>query len=182
MRQTFAWALLLAPVFTMAGNWITASNGCKLWNDEPQANESVQWSGACVAGKASGPGRAEWLLNGKVAEWYEGDYRAGKMDGKGTLQYKDGNRYQGDMRKNRMYGEGSFTFADGVRYTGTIANDAWTGFGTLSLPRGHDNIALFEGKGRWVNDRYEVSGCWEDDDLIVATRDGANCGKGKQRR
>jgi hypothetical protein len=45
-------------------NWITTDKGCKVWNPNPQPNESVTWSGECINGKAHGNGILIWYKNG----------------------------------------------------------------------------------------------------------------------
>ena len=49
--------------------------GCKVWNPNPQPNETFTWSGTCKEGYLSGPGIFEWLVDGKVAERFEGVMR-----------------------------------------------------------------------------------------------------------
>ena len=50
-----------------APGWITATNQkCKIWNPEPQSNESVTWSGPCKDGLASGKGILHWTEDGKT--------------------------------------------------------------------------------------------------------------------
>lgn len=44
-------------------NWIITDKGCKVWNPNPQPNESVTWSGECVDGKANGNGILTWYKN-----------------------------------------------------------------------------------------------------------------------
>jgi hypothetical protein len=76
--------------------WITASNmPCKIWNPEPQANESVTWSGACKDGYASGKGVLKWTLNGKPDIVFEGVYQNGKRNGPGVIITPEGERLQG---------------------------------------------------------------------------------------
>jgi hypothetical protein len=45
-------------------NWITTDKRCKVWNPNPQPNESVTWSGECINGKAHGNGILIWYKNG----------------------------------------------------------------------------------------------------------------------
>ena len=35
---------------------------------------------------------------------YEGDFKDGKRDGKGTLKYADGSSYEGEFKSNEMSG------------------------------------------------------------------------------
>jgi hypothetical protein len=76
--------------------WITAKNrACKIWNPEPQPNESVTWSGGCKNGFASGKGILKWTENGKPDAEFEGVYANGKRNGPGVLITPDGKRIDG---------------------------------------------------------------------------------------
>jgi hypothetical protein len=76
--------------------WITATNKpCKIWNPEPQAHESVTWSGGCKDGYASGKGVLRWTENGKPDAEFDGIYAAGKRNGPGVLITPDGQRQEG---------------------------------------------------------------------------------------
>jgi hypothetical protein len=77
--------------------WITATNQpCKIWNPEPQPNESVTWSGGCTDGFASGKGVLRWTEGGKPDAVFEGEYANGKRNGPGVLTLPDGRREAGN--------------------------------------------------------------------------------------
>ena len=77
-------------------DWITATNQpCKIWNPNPQPNESVTWSGECKDGYASGQGLLRWTVNGRLDAEYEGRYANGKRNGHGVLVLQDGRRIEG---------------------------------------------------------------------------------------
>jgi hypothetical protein len=99
-------AIAIAVIFVMSGavaqpqrprpDWITATNQrCKLWNPEPQADESVTWSGDCKDGFANGNGVLKWTENGKPDVEFDGEYRNGKRNGRGVLITPDGDRVEG---------------------------------------------------------------------------------------
>jgi hypothetical protein len=76
--------------------WITATNKpCKIWNPQPQRNESVTWSGACTDGFASGKGVLAWTENGQPDVKFDGEYENGKRNGPGVMITPDGKRTQG---------------------------------------------------------------------------------------
>lgn len=53
------------PVNASVPDWITDNKtGCKVWNSNPQPNESIEWSGECVDGLADGYGILQWKQNG----------------------------------------------------------------------------------------------------------------------
>lgn len=56
---------LFTGVANAEGNWITDQNGCKHWNSNPQAGETITWSGECKDGYASGQGTMQWYTSGK---------------------------------------------------------------------------------------------------------------------
>ena len=80
-----------------APTWITASNQpCKIWNPEPQPNESVTWSGSCTDGLASGKGVLKWTEDGKSDVEFDGEYAKGKRNGPGVMITPDGKRVTGE--------------------------------------------------------------------------------------
>jgi hypothetical protein len=77
--------------------WITATNQpCRIWNPEPQPDESVTWSGPCKDGLASGKGILRWTENGKPDAVFDGEYAGGKRNGAGVLITPDGKRIVGE--------------------------------------------------------------------------------------
>ena len=83
--------------------WIIASNQpCMIWNPEPQADESVTWSGDCKDGYASGKGVLRWTENGKPDVVYNGEYAKGKRNGHGVLTTPDGERVEGDWFEDHL--------------------------------------------------------------------------------
>lgn len=129
-------ALVLMTMLTLAASqaagqapsssppgWIAdPRTGCKVWNAGPLPGESVSWSGGCVAGLATGTGTLQWFKDGKPAGRYDGQYRAGKQNGRGTFLFVSGNRYEGEWRDGKPDGEGTKTNADGRVFSGTWAN------------------------------------------------------------
>ena len=99
-----AAALLFLASYAMAApddrrppEWITATNQpCKIWNPEPQPNESVTWSGECKDGYASGEGTLRWTENGKPDVEFTGRYANGKRNGRGVIVTPDGKRIEGE--------------------------------------------------------------------------------------
>jgi MORN repeat len=84
-------------------DWITATNQpCRIWNPNPQPNESVTWSGECRDGYASGQGILRWTLNGRPDARYEGSYANGKRNGHGVLIMPDGRRIEGEWFNDEL--------------------------------------------------------------------------------
>jgi MORN repeat len=131
-----------------AGGWITdMSVGCKVWNPNPQPNESLHWSGACANGLAQGRGAAQWFRNNLPFETDEGEWRAGRQAGYGTQVWPSG-RYDGDLVDGEPHGQGVM-IAQGTRYEGEFRNGRPNGAGTLTDGRGSFS-------GAWTN------GCFRD--------------------
>jgi hypothetical protein len=96
-RDGFGFASSRRPGLVCAAGWITAANQpCKIWNPEPQTNESVTWSGPCKDGLATGKGVVRWTENGKPDAEFDGEYASGKRNGAGVLIMPDGTRTIGE--------------------------------------------------------------------------------------
>ena len=145
-------------------DWIIAENQpCQLWNPYLISGETITWSGDCVQGKASGEGRWVWYtVDGENV--YEGDMRAGKPHGRGSLASLDGSHYEGEWRDGMANGRGTYTWPDDHRYEGEWRNDKRHGGGTLTFPDGshyesqwRDGIAY--GRGNHTNVNGVVRTC-----------------------
>ena len=81
----------LLPLAAVAQGTATSDprTGCRVVNAHPQPNESIAWSGGCVNGFAQGHGILQWFENSRPTERYEGDMRAGQMDGQDALFHAD---------------------------------------------------------------------------------------------
>ena len=142
-----------------AGRWMrSVDSGCLVWDPLPQPEEVITWSGACVDGKASGPGtevsryRAESVQR---EERYTGDMAAGRPHGHGTLVYDNGDRYEGQFVQSRRAGLGIYAHVNGDRYEGEFREDRRTGRGTFTYHQGGryegDFVnGLFDGIGRFT--------------------------------
>jgi peptidoglycan hydrolase-like protein with peptidoglycan-binding domain len=90
---------------------------CQVWNPFPSPREEIFWDGGCVDGKASGTGRMvmRFIEQGRPREnSYEGEVRAGKLHGRGTLTASNGDRYEGEFRDGEPTGNGRVTRAEGA--------------------------------------------------------------------
>jgi len=156
--------VFFSTVFCIAASaesmWSITDKGYKVWNESPQLNETVTWSGdADMQDRATGNGVLQWYQSGRQSEkydghmqkgkengkgvytWangdrYEGDFVGGKQTGKGLYTWHDGSRYQGDFANNKRTGKGIFTWANGARYQGDFVNDKLTGKGIFTLANG----------------------------------------------
>lgn len=148
--------------------WVVdARNGCWIWNSNPQPGETVTWSGPCPRGPAQGEGQGEW--RGQGVSRFAGTLREGRLDGRGTVTWPNGNRYEGEWLDGRQEGRGTYTWANGSRYAGEWRDGRRSGPGTMIFPNGdryegawRDGRRNGRGLYLWANgDRYE--GEYRDD-------------------
>ena len=125
-------------------NWIVVKNQpCQIHNPPPRAGETATWSGACVDGKGSGKGVAVW--RGSYGNtMYRGSFLNGKRHGHGIYFFANGNRYVGDYRDGKMQGRGAFTWFMRRHYKGEYRNGKPHGHGTLIFRGG----SRYEGQWR----------------------------------
>ena len=72
---------------------------------------------------------------------YEGNWKAGKREGHGTLTWQDGSTFTGQWKNDKRI-EGEMKMQNGNIYRGQFMNDKIHGFGRLMIPTG----IIFEGK------------------------------------
>ncbi len=109
-----------APTPNTASNpgWIADKiTGCNIWNPDPQPNESVTWSGPCVAGEAFGQGVEQWYNKESV-----------------------GNRIEGTIRFNRFQGNVTVNYPSGQKFVGTISDNGKIEHGTMYSPDGSERL------------------------------------------
>lgn len=171
--RCLAAALVLAALphsLHAEGRWQRSTDGCLIWNEAPRAGETISWSGPCVADKAEGAGTAVWSYSERgrqVQVRYQGEMRAGRLEGAGILERSNGARVFGRWQEGRLEGEASYVSADGGRYEGEWQDGRYHGEGTYhaangSRYRGEWRNGLKHGKGTYYaanGDRYE--GQWK---------------------
>lgn len=60
----------------------------------------------------------------------------GKKEGKGRIEWPNGNSYEGQWKKDMPNGEGTYTFSNGIVYQGQWVNNVAKGHGTITMPNG----------------------------------------------
>ncbi len=102
------------------------------------------YAGPCANGLAEGRGAASGTAQ------YEGEFKAGKKDGRGVKTWPNGDRYEGDFVEDRKQGRGVYTWGrgpwEGERYEGEFADDRRNGIGTYRYSSGDVYT------GPWKND------------------------------
>ena len=109
-----------------------------------------QYQGEWREGTFEGKGSLR-LVNGSV---YQGEFHKGKFHGEGTFYFPDGTFYMGGWAEGVRNGKGQQKYNDGAVYTGTWKDDMRHGYGVLMLPDGTSFMGEFredkmEGKGRF---------------------------------
>ena len=72
---------------------------------------------------------------------YKGNFKDGRMDGKGEYIWKDGGSYKGDFREDFFEGVGVRVYEDGALYKGYFKYDVPHGKGTMTYASG----SIYEG-------------------------------------
>ncbi len=160
------WMLAATVALAEEGRWQKLENNpaCVVWNDNPQEQETVTWSGACANGKAHGRGTEVWR-HVEDGEWqearYEGGMKDGKRDGRGKSTSENG-VYEGDWKDSKANGRGIWVEANGDRYEGEFKDDKFHGPGKFTnedgVYEGDWKDGLEHGHGLFVGangDRYE---------------------------
>ncbi len=139
-------------------HWIKTNKGCNVHNPTPLKNESIEWTGNCESGFASGKGTLTWYQNNKITgDYYTGTMKEGKPDSDGFYKIKDKlftgeftngeiisgslilldkmdtlSHYEGSFCNYNPCGEGVMIHSYGV-FTGTFECNYYKN-GTLSIP------------------------------------------------
>ena len=72
---------------------------------------------------------------------YEGSLVHGKMNGQGTLTFKNGDSYTGNFKNGIFSGKGTFTSQSGWKYEGELVNGQADGKGKLTT----EGNVIYEG-------------------------------------
>ena len=157
-------------------DWLIVENQpCQVHNPSPLSGESVTWSGGCVDGKASGEGRLFWHSS-TGEDVYEGEFRDGKIHGRGNFFYANGNRYEGEWHDGKKHGRGTYTWTEGDRYEGPVVRAVCFGIAVqvrMFFDEGEFRDGKIHGRGNFFyanGNRYE--GEWHDGKKLRHARSG----------
>ena len=126
------------------GSWFPTNKiNCKVWNPQPQNEETAFWSGECSNGKAHGKGGLTWRYkkNGKVVlRLIEGDMTNGRRLGEVKITYENGDIYIGKLNKNgNLHGQGKYTFTGG-----NILEGIWKNGKTLCMKTNQPQLQILK--------------------------------------
>ena len=117
--------------------WITdPANGskiCIMFRGDGITLVSASWSGAVVDGKADGQGKLQFVYKDKAGKetkvQADAEMKAGKLDGKVSIKWSDGDAYDGDYKDGQRNGQGIFKYSSGQSYEGAWMNGMANGYG-----------------------------------------------------
>lgn len=134
-------------------SWPTA-DGCQVLNVTPQPTEAIHWTGECVGGVVNGKGTIDYGNGNR----YEGSFRNGTENGHGTFYAANGDRFEGYFKDGKENGRGTIVFASGASYEGEFKDGKKDGQGKYYWNDG----SQFE--GRYQQDRRHGQGkyIWAD--------------------
>ncbi len=134
---------LLASGQVQADVWIKDPiTGCEVWSSAEDPNtENITWSGACIDGKASGLGVMTFYNKDGLLGIYKGQTKAGRLDGRGDLTFKNEktgkfDNYIGRFTASNMNGMGKLTSSEGWTYEGEFKDGEEHGTGVYRLENG----------------------------------------------
>lgn len=125
-----------AQTYTLEDKWVDCGNNVQLLDPYYSPGVTFTWSGPTKGGKANGQGVATKYVNGKFESKYEGTYRNGIREGKGTFTHMDGFVKTGTFVNGQLTGKGSANDGNGNTYEGDFLNYRAHGNGTLKWGNG----------------------------------------------
>jgi len=90
------------------------------------------------------------------------------LDGKGSVDYKNGNKYEGEFTNGMLHGIGTFYWRNGVKYSGGFQHNKIFGEGRYDWPdgswyEGDVQFGLRHGRGKYVTaDDCIYEGEWKE--------------------
>lgn len=125
-----------SQTYTLEDKWVDCGNGTQLWDPYYSAGVTFTWTGSAKGGKADGQGTATKYVNGKFESKYEGTYRDGIREGKGSFTHMDGSVKTGNFTDGQLTGRGTATDQSGNSYEGNFINYHMHGTGTINWGNG----------------------------------------------
>ena len=110
------------------GYLVDKASGCKVWTADV-TDRTVQWTGNCEDGVASGQGTVVMNKNGKFIFETNATYKNGKANGSGTSIISNGDKFVGEFKDGIREGYGTNYYSDGAKYSGNWSNQLINGWG-----------------------------------------------------
>ena len=103
---------------------------------------------------------------------YDGEWKTGKYEGQGTIQYSDGTKYVGKWKEGLPNGQGTLTDSNGNKYVGEFIDGKRHGQGIYTMSDGskyagqwEDSIPNGEGTYTYADGKID-KGIWKKGELI----------------
>ena len=125
-----------SQTYTLEDKWVNCGINAELLDPYYSPGVTFTWTGPVKNGKANGQGVATKYVNEKFESKYEGTYKNGIREGKGTFTHKDGSVRTGTFVNGQLMGKGTAKDEDGNSYEGDFINYRMHGNGTLKLGNG----------------------------------------------
>jgi hypothetical protein len=163
---TAAAFVFCAPIArAQSDGWVyNPSTKCRAWNSSlSEPNRTFTWSGDCQTNVAQGVGVMLWFTNGIPSGRYTGEYRGGRMNGRGVFEYANGDVYEGEFRDDKPNGRGILRSVSGNRYAGLVRDGAPV-LGEMTVSHGTSGKRTFR-DGQVVRGevKYEDGGTYSGD-------------------
>lgn len=133
--------LCYSQTYTLKEKWVDCGNSCQLLDPYYSEGVTFEWTGESKNGKAHGFGKAVKYKNGKYESTYEGEYKNGIREGKGTFTHSDGSIKKGVFINGQLTGYGTMELENGDSYEGNFINYRCHGKGKVTWGNG----SIFEG-------------------------------------
>jgi hypothetical protein len=125
---------------------------------------STDFKSGCISGDCEN-GWGTWVWDFET-EWagdkYVGNWKGGKLNGKGTYFYSSGSNYNGNYITGKKNGEGTYYWTNGEKYSGTWVDGKRTGYGTYYdldglIQKGYFSNNVYEGENNNNNNNIKVN-------------------------
>lgn len=115
------------------------------------------YTGEWRSNKFHGTGRLlyQYFHAPNVPAEYSGEFKFGKMDGKGRRTAPRGESYEGNWKEDKRHGPGIQKWSNGHCYEGTWRDDKRHGNGKHTGAKGELTY-----DGDWQDDKYQGQGSW----------------------
>ncbi|AIY41193.1 MORN motif family protein [Collimonas arenae] len=158
LPQTRVFVLATAIFAGFMGSGIGLASATPSTPDAVTA-DGGRYYGPLVDNKRQGKGRVEWA-NGDI---YEGNFDKGLFSGKGKYTSGANFLYEGEYKAGSRTGQGRSVDATGSVYVGHFLNGEFDGQGKLtsqdgSVYEGSFAKGLFNGTGKWTSKDQEYTG------------------------
>jgi hypothetical protein len=148
----------VSPVYGQVRLLLDSQTQCGIMTDVAELN-GISWNGPCAGQLANGRGVLVFKRRDGRLEKYEGEMRAGRIEGRGTYTLPNGSTFAGDFRNDKPDGRGVLTWPTGDRYEGEMRDGKYNGHGTMILAGGGRYVGEYrDGKANGYGTKTNAAG------------------------